>query len=79
VTHGEVYGLMSFVTPVPQPEGKELLVSQLPAPVLDSTSQMAICAFREPFERIRKVMGWGVIEKDLWLNKLNKIFNLPPK
>lgn len=59
VTHGEVYGLMSFMTSVPQPDGKDLLVWQLPAPVLDSTSQLAICAFREPFERIRKVMGWG--------------------
>lgn len=75
VTHGEVYGLMSFMTPVPQPDGRDLLVWQLPAPVLDSTTQMAICAFRQPFERIRRVMGWGVIEKDLWLNKLNKTFN----
>jgi hypothetical protein len=79
VTHGEVYGLMNFMTPVPQPDGKDLLVWQLPGPVLDSTSQMAICAFRQPFERIRKVMGWGVIEKDLWLQKLHKIFNPPTK
>jgi hypothetical protein len=77
VTHGELYGLMNFMTPVTQPDGSTLLVWQLPAPVLDSTVQIAILAFREPFTRINHLMGWGRLETDLWSTKIQKIFNPP--
>lgn len=73
VTHGEIYGLMNFMTPVP--DGSGLLTWELPAPVPDSTVQTAIVAFLEPFTHIQILMGWGRLEKDLWLAKLNKTFN----
>jgi hypothetical protein len=43
--------------------------------VLDSTIQLAIVAFRESYQRINKVMGWGKLEGDLWEIKLRKIYN----
>lgn len=75
VTHGEVYGLMNFMRPTPQLDGKSLLVWRLPAPILDSTGQLALSAFHKPFNHIRALMGWGLIERDLWITKLTKIFN----
>lgn len=75
VTHGEIFGLMNFMIPATQPDGTVLVEWHLPAAVLDSTIQMAIIAFREPFKRIKTVMGWGRIEYDLWLTKLARIFN----
>ena len=75
VTHGEIYGLMNFMRPATQPDGSILLEWQLPGQVLDSTVQIAMVAFREPFKRIRTVMGWGQLEYDLWSAKLGRIFN----
>lgn len=43
--------------------------------ILDSTVQVAILAFREPYLRINDVMGWGKLEGDLWAHRLGKIFN----
>jgi hypothetical protein len=75
VTHGELYGLMNFMTPTVQSDGSVLLAWQLPAPVLDSTVQTAIVAFRAPYRRINHLMGWGRLEDDLWSAKLGEIFN----
>jgi hypothetical protein len=75
VMHGEIYGLMNFMTPVTQPDGRVLLQWGLPSVLLDSTVQVAIIAFREPFRRINSLMGWGRIGHDLWQQKLTKIFN----
>jgi hypothetical protein len=77
VTHGEIYGLMNFMTPEISADGTTLLRWHLPPDVLDSTIQMAIMAFREPWKRISKVMGWGKLEDDLWEIKLSKIYTAP--
>lgn len=66
VTHGEFYGLMNFMAPGVTSEGSKLLHWHLPPDVLDSTIQLAIAAFRESYQRISKVMGWGKLEGDLW-------------
>ncbi|WP_106433274.1 hypothetical protein [Streptomyces sp. Mg1] len=75
VTHGEVYGLMSFMAPGVSSNGETKLHWHLDPDVLDSTIQMAIVAFREAYRRIHQVMGWGKLESDLWEIKLGKIFN----
>jgi hypothetical protein len=77
VTHGEFYGLMNFTTPTVQTDGSVLLAWKLQAPVLDSTVQVALLAFREPYRSIRALMGWGRLEDDLWSARLEKIFNGP--
>ena len=77
VTHGEIYGLMNFMAPGVTSDGATLLHWHLPPDVLDSTVQMAIAAFREPWERISEVMGWGKLEGDLWEIKLSKIYSTP--
>ena len=46
----------------------------LPPDVLDSTVQMAITAFGETWQQVRKVMGWGKLEGDLWEIRLAKIY-----
>jgi hypothetical protein len=74
VTHGEIYGLMNFMQPETQPDGSAILRWGLPGDVLDSTIQLAIVAFREPYLRINKVMDWGKIEHQLWSTKLARIF-----
>jgi hypothetical protein len=74
VTHGEIYGLMSFMAPGVTSDGTKILHWRLPPEVLDSTVQMAITAFGETWQRIRKVMGWGKLEGDLWEIKLSKIY-----
>lgn len=75
VTHGEIYGLMNFMARGVSSDGDERLHWHLDPAVLDSTLQMALVAFREPWRRIQKVMGWGKLESDLWEIKLSKIFN----
>lgn len=75
VTHGEIYGLMNFMAPGVQSDGSQLLYWHLPSDVLDSTIQLAVAAFRESYQRINKVMGWGKLEGDLWEIKLRKIYN----
>jgi hypothetical protein len=77
VTHGEIYGLMNFMAPGVTSDGTMLLHWHLAPDVLDSTIQMAITAFREPWERISQVMGWGKLEGDLWEIKLSKIYSTP--
>lgn len=77
VTHGEFYGLMNFMAPGVSSDGTSLLHWHLPVDVLESTIQMAIAGFREPWERISKVMGWGKLEGDLWEIKLSKIYTRP--
>jgi hypothetical protein len=79
VTHGEIYGLMNFMAPGVSSDGTTLLHWHLPPDVLDSTVQMAIAAFREPWERISEVMGWGKLESDLWEIKLSKIYTTPTR
>jgi hypothetical protein len=56
-------------------DGSTLLHWHLSPDVLDSTIQLAIAAFREAYQRINKVMGWGKLEGDLWEIKLRKIYN----
>jgi hypothetical protein len=75
VTHGEIYGLMNFMAPGVMSDGSTLLHWHLPADVLDSTIQLAIAAFRESYQRINKVMGWGKLEGDLLEIKLQKIYS----
>ena len=57
------------------PNGTTLLHWHLPPDVLDSTIQMAITGFREPWKRINVIMGWGKLEGDLWEIKLSKIYS----
>lgn len=76
VTHGELYGLLGFMTPGEvRPDGSALLHWNLPPDVLEGTIVLAILAFRESYRRINKVMGWGKIESDLWEIRLAKIYN----
>ena len=75
VTHGEIYGLMNFMAPGVSSDGTTLLHWHLPPDVLDSTIQMAITGFREPWKRINVIMGWGKLEGDLWEIKLSKIYS----
>ena len=74
VTHGEIYGLMNFMAPGVTSDGTTLLHWHLPPDVLDSTVQMAITAFGETWQQVRKVMGWGKLEGDLWEIRLAKIY-----
>jgi hypothetical protein len=66
VTHGQFYGLMNFMTPAVQPDGTPFLQWRLPPDLLDSTIQLAIGAFREPYRRIAIVMGWDQKDAKLW-------------
>ena len=75
VTHGEFYGLMNFMVPDALPDGTPFLRWDVDFKVVDSVIQMALVAFREAFERIHVVMGWGKLERDLWSINLNKVFN----
>lgn len=77
VTHGEIYGLMSFMAPGASSDGTNLLHWHLPPDVLDSTVQLAIGAFRESWRRVNLVMDGGKLEGDLWEIKLSKIYATP--
>ena len=74
VTHGEIYGLMNFTAPGVTSDGTPIRHWHLPPDVLDSTIQMAITALGQTWQRIRKVMGWGKLEGDLWEIRLAKIY-----
>ena len=79
VTHGEIYGLMSFMSPGASSDGMNLLHWHLPPEVLDSTIQLAIGAFREAWRRVNEVMDGGKLEGDLWEIKLSKIYSAPER
>ncbi len=74
VMHGELYGLMNFMTPDISSSASRLLHWHLPPDVLDSTIQVAMAAFKQAYERIRKVMGWGMLAGDLWEVKVRRIY-----
>jgi hypothetical protein len=74
VMHGEVYGLMNFMTPGVSSTGSPMLSWYLPPDVLDHTIQVAISAFQQAYLRIRKVMGWGLLAGDLWDSKVRRIY-----
>jgi len=74
ITHGELYGLMNFMTPGASSSGSALLHWYLPPDVLGSTIQVTIAAFKQTYERIRKVMGWGMLAGDLWEAKIRRIY-----
>lgn len=59
VTHGEIYGLMSFMSPGASSDGMNLLHWHLPPDVLDSIVQLAIGAFREAWRRGQRGLGRG--------------------
>jgi hypothetical protein len=77
VSHGELYGLMHFLTSEMQADGSITLRWQPQMPILNSTVDLALLAFREPYLRISKVMGWGPLEDQLWENNLSRIFARP--
>lgn len=76
VLHGQVYGLMNFMTPAVQEDGGILLSWQLRGSVLYGAAEVALLSFREPFRRINQHMGWGRIEYDLWLNRVGRSLNV---
>ena len=65
---------MNFMAPGVSPSGSPILHWYLPPDVLDSTVQLTIAAFSQTYQRIRKVMGWGVLAGDLWENKVRRIY-----
>lgn len=78
IAHGELYGLMNFMTPSESPDESPLLNWDLQPEVLDSTIQLAIAAFKQVYDRIRKVMGWGMPAVDLWEVKVRRIYRNGP-
>jgi hypothetical protein len=72
VLHGQLYGLMNFMTPVIQDDGSILLSWQLRGSVLYGAVEVALLGFREPFKRINQHMGWGRIEYGLWLTRVGR-------
>jgi hypothetical protein len=76
VLHGQVYGLMNFMTPVVQDDGRILLSWQLHGSVLYGAVEVALLSFREPYSRISQHMGWGRIEYDLWLSRVGRSLNV---
>src|SRR5581483_3378592 len=76
VLHGQLYGLMNFMTPSVQSDGKTLLSWQLRGSDLYRDVELALLSFREPFKRINQHMNWGRIEYDLWHAKDGKSLRL---
>jgi hypothetical protein len=76
VLHGQLYGLMNFMTPSSQPDGSILLSWQLRGSVLYGAVDLALLSFREPFKRINQQMNWGRLEYDLWAANVGKSLNL---
>jgi hypothetical protein len=72
VLHGQLYGLMNFMTPVIHDDGRILLSWQLRGSVLYGAVEVALLSFREPFKRINQHMGWGRLEYDLWLTRVGR-------
>jgi hypothetical protein len=71
ITHGELYGLLTFM----EPSDSNMLRWHLPPQLLDSTVQLALAAFSQAYRRIRKVMGWGMLPGDLWDAKVRRIYH----
>jgi hypothetical protein len=78
ITHGQFYGLMSFMTPAVQSDGTPFLQWQPSLEILDSTVQFAIGAFRQTYQRIATVMGWDQEDAELWKAEINTIYNGEP-
>jgi hypothetical protein len=76
VLHGQVYGLMNFMTPAIQADGSILLSWQLRGSVLYGAVEVALLSFREPFKRINQHMGWGRLEYDLWHARAARTLNM---
>ena len=76
VVHGQLYGLMNFMTPVVQPDGETLLSWQLRGSDLYRDVELALLSFREPFKRINRHVNWGRIEYDLWHARVGKYLDL---
>jgi hypothetical protein len=76
VLHGQLYGLMNFMTPSVQADGKTLLSWQLRGSDLHRDVELALLTFREPFKRINQHMNWGRIEYDLWHARVGKSLDL---
>jgi hypothetical protein len=76
VLHGQVYGLMNFMTPAIQADGSILLSWQLRGSVLYGAVEVALLSFREPFKRINQHMGWGRFEYDLWHARAARALNM---
>jgi hypothetical protein len=72
VLHGQLYGLINFMTPAIQDDGSILLSWQLRGSVLYGAIEVALVSFREPFKRINQHMGWGHLEYDLWLTRVGR-------
>ncbi len=72
VLHGQMYGLMNFMTPVTQDDGRILLSWQLRGSVLYGAVEVALLSFREPFKRINHHMGWSRVEYELWLRRVSR-------
>jgi hypothetical protein len=76
VLHGQLYGLMNFMTPAIQADGSILLSWQLRGSVLYGSVEVALLSFREPFKRINQHMGWGRLEYDLWHARAARALNI---
>jgi hypothetical protein len=76
VLHGQLYGLMNFMTPAIQADGSILLSWQLRGSVLYGAVEVALLSFREPFKRINQHMGWGRLEYDLWHARAARALNI---
>ncbi len=76
VLHGQVYGLMNFMTPAIQADGRILLSWQLRGSVLYGAVEVALLSFREPFKLINQHMGWGRLEYDLWHARAGRALNM---
>ena len=76
VLHGQLYGLMNFMTPAIQADGSILLSWQLRGSVLYGAVEVALLSFREPFKRINQHMGWGRLEYDLWHARTARALNM---
>jgi hypothetical protein len=76
VLHGQLYGLMNFMTPAIQDDGSILLSWQLRGSVLYGAVEVALLSFREPFKRISQHMGWGRLEYDLWLTRVGRSLDI---
>ena len=76
VLHGQLYGLMNFMTPSVQPDGNTLLSWQLRGSDLYRDVELALLSFREPFVRINQHMNWGRIEYELWRTRVGKFLDL---
>ena len=75
VTHGQFYGLTNFITATVQPDGTSFWQWGPNFEILDSTIQIAIHAFREPYLRVVTVMGWDQKDFQSWEAEVDAIYN----